>query len=105
MIKTNIQTPKFVNVKLYNDIYVLSISLHINSDTSAFIESTNGIYPINYRGKLYVHWEECYKYETPFEVAFIQARTILDEMMILIRKAKISVLEHEILAISHKSVY
>ena len=99
MIRANIHTPEFVSVKLYNDAYVLSISLHTSPRVRNLIESTDEVYPIEYKGKPYIHWHKCYEYRTSFEDSFREARLMLNEMMVLIRKAKICALEHEILSI------
>ena len=96
MIKTYIKAPKYVNIKLNNDAYILSISLHISEDVYNILSREDSISPIKYNNKYYIHWDSLFSYFMSFEEAFNIAYRRLKTMQVMIRNAKIQILSNEI---------
>lgn len=95
-VRSAIVAPDFTNVKLYNDGYKVTISLHISEAVFAWLEPNYYGRAICYRGKHYLHWEKNYPYSISFADAFADAQHILQHMMVLIRETKIEILKAEI---------
>lgn len=96
MIQANIRAPKYVNIKLNNDAYILSISLHISEDVYTVLSREDNIFPMKYNNKYYIHWDSIFSYFMSFDEAFDIAYKRLKSMKIMIRNAKIQLLTEEI---------
>ena len=104
-ISVSIEVPDYVNLKLHQDIYEVSIALPIPSEiipkladytNSPFIDILSPSIVTN--RKFYcIRIKRAYTYEVPFlDSCFIKASRDLTKLKILIRKCKCSVLEEEI---------
>lgn len=96
MIRANIRAPKYVNIRLNNDAYLLSISLHISEDVYRVLSREDNIFPMKYNDRYYIHWDSVFSYFMSFDEAFNIAHERLKTMKILIRHAKIELLANEI---------
>ena len=102
-VRSAVVAPEFTNMTLYNDCYRLTISLHISE------EVFDRLYPnlpkdltlIDYKGRKYLHWEQTFLYETSFYLAFAVADALLRDMKVIIREAKVLILQDEIEAIKY----
>jgi len=97
-VRCGIVAPKFCNLKLYNDGFKVSVSLHISQDIYDELREMNDAYkPIQYRGKCYLHWEKSFHYACDsFDEAYEEAFEALHSMKICIRRHKIVLLSREI---------
>ena len=96
-VHTAIVAPQYTNLKLYNDSYVVTISLGISRQIYELLLGRGlNAKPIEYRGRFYLHYETCYQYSTSFAEAYEDAAWILRQMKIVIREAKLQLLQEEI---------
>ena len=97
-VRSAIVAPEFTNMTLYNDCYRLTISLHISEEVFNRLVSSEmrEAKPICYRGRKYLHWEKSFYYDVKFWDAYAEAETALRHMKVIIREAKIHILEDEI---------
>lgn len=112
-VRSAIVAPEFSNVKLYNDGFVVTVSLHISSNVYEHFAAQQDRHVIAYRGRFYLHWEKHYSYFideldpenptlSPFPKAFREARKALKHLMIMRREAEIAILNREISVLKNK---
>lgn len=98
-ITINLHAPKFLNVKLYDDYYKVTVSLHISEEQFIYLSRImcREAKPIHYNGRYYIHWEKSFAYtETPFVAAYAEAETAMRHMKIITRETQINILLDEI---------
>ena len=97
-VRSVIVAPEFTNVKLYNDGYTLTVSLHISEKVYDGLcqSELHEARPIQYRGRYYFHWSKTYLYDTKFCFAFAEAEIALRGMKVIIREQKVRILQDEI---------
>ena len=97
-VRSAIVAPEFTNMTLYNDCYRLTISLHISEElfNHFSISCMREAKPICYKGRKYLHWEKTFWYDTRFYEAYAEAETALRHMKVIIREAKVLILQEEI---------
>lgn len=102
-VRCNIVAPSFVNQTLYDGGYRLTVSLNISEEIYAHLCNLfNGsITVFRYQGKYYIHWEKSYRYDTAFAAAYVEAAKALRQLQIIVRQAKIELLEKEIDNLKH----
>lgn len=97
-----VAAPQFANLKLYQDCYKLTVSLNISKDVYEALCQSNykpSMY-FQYRGRHYIHWERSFGYTTSFGTAYQIAGQAKDELMIIIRRMKVKLLQDEIRQLS-----
>ena len=101
-VHTAIVAPQYTNLKLYNDVYVVTISLGISRKVYELLFGMGiNAKPIEYRGRFYLHYESSYGYSTSFAEAYEDAAWILRQMKVAIREAKMQLLQQEIECIKY----
>lgn len=102
-VRCNIVAPSYVNQTMYDGGYRLTVSLNISEEVYTHLYNLfNGpIATFRYRGKCYIHWENSYGYDTAFAAAYVEAAKALRQLQIIVRQAKIELLEKEIDNLKH----
>ena len=101
-VRVAIVAPNYVQLKMYQTGYKTSISLNISGaiyDYLSQIYSDRQVF--QFKGKFYLHWEESFMYGDSFEFAFERCRKALKQLKIIIREAKITLLQDEINSIKY----
>ncbi len=96
-VRCSISAPSFVNLKLYDCGYKVTVSLHISGGIADLLSDTISDFKvIKWRGKFYLHYEADYDYSTAFDCTYCEASVALRKMKIAIRQAKMQSLQNEI---------
>ena len=89
--------PSFANLKLYEDLYVVSVTLNISKSLVDRIkECNNEVDSYIYKDKAYCTLRKAYNYSTPFGNTVSDAIHMLNILKVTIRRAKITELIDEI---------
>lgn len=101
-----IYMPSYANLKLYEDLYVVSVTLNISKSLIDRIKECNSeIDSYIYKDKAYCTLRKTYKYSTPFCDTISDAAHMLNVLKVTIRKAKMTVLIDEITEINNLDCY
>ena len=101
-VRSAVAAPQFANLRLYQDCYKLTVSLNISKDVYEALRQSNyksSMY-FQYKGRYYIHWEQSFRYTTSFNTAYTIAGHAKDELMIIIRRMKVKLLQDEICQLS-----
>ena len=103
-VNVNIILPEYVNLYLENESYVVTVTFHITEEMynlmKILYKDIKYFECIKVRGQHYCRFYKRYSYKCPINVAvFGCAKKDKDTLMIMMREAKIALLNTEILAI------
>ena len=103
-INVDIILPEYVNLYLHNDNYVVTVTFHITKEMYNLMKVIYGNIKyfecIKVKDKYYCRFIKRYRYTCPINVAvFEYATKDKDTLMIMMRKAKIALLNNEIINI------
>lgn len=103
-VNVDIILPEYVNLYLHNDNYVVTVTFHITKEMYNLMKVIYGNIKyfecIKVKDKYYCRFIKRYKYTCPINVAvFGCAKKDKETLMIMMRKAKMALLNNEIINI------
>lgn len=101
-----IYMPSYASLKLYEDLYVVSVTLNISKSLVDRVKECNSeIDSYIYKDKAYCTLRKAYNYSTPFCDTISDAMHMLNTLKTTIRRAKITELIDEIKEIDNLDCY
>lgn len=108
-VNVNITLPEYVNLYLYNDYYVVTVTFPITKEMYDYMKvlykDIKYFECIKVNGKHYCRFFKKYTYNVPFSISlFNDANKDKNTLKIMMRDAKMSLLQLEILAILKENI-
>lgn len=103
-VNVNITLPEYVNLYLYNEYYVVTVTFQITEEMyhimKVFYRDIKYFECIKVKNKYYCRFIKRYSYNCPLNTALFEcAKRDKDNLMIMMREAKRKLLEYEIINI------
>ena len=103
-VNVDITLPEYVNLYLHNEYYVVTVTFHITKEMynlmKVIYSNIKYFECIKVKDKYYCRFIKRYKHTCPINVAvFGCAKKDKDTLMIMMREAKIKLLNYEIVSI------
>lgn len=95
--------PQYVTLKLFPDFYGAIIAFHISREQYKWLSiycDDRHLRPIYSKGKYYLQADYAFGYTTPIYSAMLTMPKIKNDMMVWMRRAKMSIIQKEINALS-----